>query len=102
MRNDMRTLSWLGTVAVLGVVVAAAGADEEKISVDKLPKKVVKAVKDKFPDAKLTGAEKEKKGKGFVYEVQITNKGQKIEVTVTPEGKITSIEKQIAAKDLPE
>jgi hypothetical protein len=50
----------------------------------------------------MTGAEKEKKGKEYVYEVQITDKKQKIEVTVNAEGKILSIEKQIAAKDLPE
>src|SRR5262249_23093246 len=73
----------------------------EKIKVSDLPRKVVEAVKAKFPDAKLTGAEKEKKGEETVYEVQITVKKQKIEVTANADGKILSIEKQIGGKDPP-
>jgi uncharacterized membrane protein YkoI len=102
MRNDMRTLSWLGTVAVLGLMVAAVNADEEKVPLKDLPKKVVAAVKAKFPGAKLNSASKEKEGEGFVYEVSITDKeGHKIDVSLTPEGKITAIEKLITAQDFP-
>lgn len=96
----MRTLI-LVAVSLL-VVSASTRADEEKVPLDKLPEAVVKAVKARFPDAKLVSAEKEDEDGKTVYEVAITNKDQKIEVTLTPEGEIVEIEKEIAAKDLPE
>ncbi|MCE9532711.1 MAG: PepSY domain-containing protein [Planctomycetes bacterium] len=76
-------------------------ADEEKVPLDKLPAKVKAAVKAKFPDAELLSAEKETEDGKTLYEVDIKNKGQKIEVTVDEDGKIVEIEKEIAAKDLP-
>src|SRR5260370_210881 len=63
--------------------------------------KVKEAVKAKFPDAELVSADKETDKGKVAYEVAIKNKGQKIEVTVSEEGKIISIEKEIAVKDLP-
>ena len=58
-------------------------------------------VKAKFPDAELVSAEKEKADGKTVYEIAIKNKSQSIEVTVSEEGAIVSIEKQIELKDLP-
>ncbi len=100
----MRTfVGWRIAAVVLGVLVcvSAAPGDEEKVPLDKLPKAVVEAVKAKFPKAKLVSAEKEKEDGKTVYELAIKNNGQSIEVTLTPDGKIVEIEKQIAAKDLP-
>jgi RNA polymerase sigma factor (sigma-70 family) len=74
---------------------------EEKVPLDKLPKAVTDAVKARFPEAKLVSAEKEKEDGKTVYEVNIKNKDQQIEVTVTPEGKLVTIEKVITARDLP-
>jgi uncharacterized membrane protein YkoI len=90
----------LAAVAAL-VLLPAAWADEEKVPLDKLPKAVVEALKKRFPDAELVSAEKEDENGKTVYEVAIKNKGQKSEVTVTPEGTLTEIENEIAAKDLP-
>jgi len=88
---------------VLGllVLVAAVRADEEKIPLDKVPKAVREAVKDKFPGAKLIGAEKEKEDKQTVYEIKLEHKGQKREATFKPDGTLVGVEKEIAAKDLP-
>ena len=83
------------------VVGSLARADEEKLPLDKLPAKVKEAVKAKFPDAELVSAEKEKEDGKIVFEVAIKNKGQNIEVTLTEEGKIVSIEKEITVKQLP-
>jgi uncharacterized membrane protein YkoI len=92
----------LGASALVGFMLAAfAQADEEKVPLDKLPKAVVDAVKARFPGAELVSAEKETEKGKTVYEVVIKAKGQKIEVTTTPEGELVEIEKQIAAKDLP-
>jgi hypothetical protein len=97
--------AWIGwwSAAVLAglILVTAARADEEKVPLDKLPKAVTDAVKAKYPGAKLTGAEKEKEKDQTVYEVALEHKGQKLEVTLKPDGTIVSVEKEIAAKDLP-
>jgi hypothetical protein len=102
----MRTLviGTLGLALLALVGLSALRADEgkeEKIPLDKLPKAVVDAVKAKFEGAELVSAEKEKEDGKEVFEVAIKHKGQNIEVTLTPEGKIVSVEKEIAVKDLP-
>jgi uncharacterized membrane protein YkoI len=86
----------LGLVGSLGVMALA-----EEVPLDKVPKAALDAVKAKFPGAKLTGAEKEKEDGKVVYEIALTLKDQKIEVHVTPEGKITEIEREIKYEDLP-
>ena len=96
-------ISWTAASAVLGLAILATTtrADEEKVPLDKVPKAVLDAVKARFPDAKLLSAEKEKEDGKTVYEIAVKNRGQNIEVTLTPEGTIVEIEKQIAAKNMP-
>jgi uncharacterized membrane protein YkoI len=102
----MRTLV-IGTlgfalVALLGLTAVWADDDkEEKVPLDKLPRAVTDAVKAKFDGAELVSASKEKDNGKLVYEVAIKHKGSNIDVSLTPKGKIVSIEKEIAAKDLP-
>ncbi|HMC64810.1 MAG TPA: PepSY-like domain-containing protein, partial [Gemmataceae bacterium] len=94
----MRTFVSCRIAAVIvGMLVCAAmvQGDEEKVPLDKLPKAVVDAVKAKFPKAKLVSAEKEEEDGATVYEVAIKNEEQSIEVTLTADGKIIEIEKQI-------
>jgi uncharacterized membrane protein YkoI len=103
-RNAMLKLCrWISGSVVLGLslLVAGAQAGEQKVPLGKVPKAVLAAVKARFPDAKLVRAEKETEKGKTVYEIAINNKNQKIEVTLTPKGKITEIEKQIAAKAMP-
>jgi uncharacterized membrane protein YkoI len=90
-------------LAALGLfVIAGAGrADEKKIPLDQVPKVVLDAVKARFADAKVTKAETETEEGKTIYEIAITHKGQKIEVEVSPEGKILEYEKQIDPKDMP-
>jgi uncharacterized membrane protein YkoI len=96
----MRTFS--GLVVALAVVAVPAWADdEEKVPLDKLPKAVVDAVKEKFPRAELVSAEKEKEDGKTVYEVALKDGKHKREVTLTPDGKIVSVETEIEAADLP-
>jgi hypothetical protein len=74
----------------------------EKIALDDVPKDVLDAVKTKYAGAKLTAAEKEKFGGKMVYEISITTKkGTKLDVLVSPEGKIVATEKLVTVKDLP-
>jgi uncharacterized membrane protein YkoI len=79
----------------------SAGAAEEKVPVDKLPKAVVDAVKARFPGAELKGGGKEVDEGKTIFEVSLKHKGSQYDVSVTPDGKIVEVEKMIAAKDLP-
>ena len=90
---------WGGAILVLAAMAARGG--EEKIPLDKVPKAVLDAVTARFPDAKLHSAGKEKEDGKFVYEIAIKNKGKKIDVTLSPKGKILGMEKEISVKDLP-
>jgi hypothetical protein len=98
--NIMRTgiIGGMATLLLVGVIVRA---DEEKVPLDKVPKAVLDAVKKKFPGADLKGAEKDKEDKETHYEIALEFKGHKIEATFKEDGTLLSIEKQIAAKDLP-
>lgn len=99
----MSRFNEMSLVCVIGLVLAppAARADDEKVPIDKLPAAVVEAVKAKFPDAQMVEAKKEKKGSETVFEVKTKHKGKKVDVKVTPEGKITEIERELAVADLP-
>jgi hypothetical protein len=99
----MRTTSWgLAVLFGMGLVLGlAARADEEKVPLDKVPKTVLDAVKKKFDGAEVKGASKEKADGKEVFEVTIKFKDANIDVTVTPEGKIELVEKEIPAKELP-
>ena len=98
-----RPVTWLGLgmAAVLLLSVALARGDEEKVPLDKVPKPVVEAVKARFKNAEVTGASREMEKGQVVYEVTIKDRGQNIDVTLTPQGEILLIEKEIAARDLP-
>jgi len=100
---DMQTtVTWLGAALLLVSLAAAGRGEEEKVVLDKVPKAVREGVKARFPDAKATDAAKETEDGKVVYEVTIKNKEQTIDVTLTPEGEIIKIEKEIGKKDLPQ
>jgi uncharacterized membrane protein YkoI len=87
--------------SMFALVSAGLWGAEESVPLDKVPKPVLDAVKARFKDAKLTEASKETEDGKLVYEVTVNDKGQHIDVTLTPDGEIVLIEKTIAAKDLP-
>lgn len=88
----------LGAMAFCASGVRAA---EEPIALDKLPKAVLETVKKRFPKAELVEAAKETDGDKVEFEVTLKDGETKYDVMLTPDGKITLIEKVIAAKDLP-
>jgi uncharacterized membrane protein YkoI len=97
----MRTcLRCVGTVALF-TLAAAVWADEKKIPLSEVPEKVMTAVKDKFPGAEITGAEKETEEGKVIYEINLKHKGQKIDAEFTPEGEFLEMEAVIDIKDLP-
>lgn len=86
---------------VIPVVAALAFAQEETVTLDNVPKVVLDMVKTRFKDAELKGAGKETENDKPVYEVTIRHKGQHIDVTLTPDGELLMIEKEITRRDLP-
>jgi uncharacterized membrane protein YkoI len=100
-----RLVTGLGIAAVvaLAAVAPAQEGTEEKVPLEKVPRPVLDAVKARFKDAKLTGAAREKEKDQWVYEVSLTEKGKdkNVDVTLTPEGELLTIERAIDAKDLP-
>lgn len=97
----MRSL--LSLAALLTVsLFASARADEDKVPLDQLPKAVSQAVKKRFPKAELVDASKETEGGKTEYEVTIKNAGKKTDVTLTPDGTIVGMEKEIDVAELPQ
>jgi hypothetical protein len=80
---------------------ALAGDDEEKCPLDKLPAKVVAAVKAKWPKGEMVSASKETEDKKTTYEVKVKNGDVTVEATLTEDGTITETETPMAVKDLP-
>jgi hypothetical protein len=96
----IRLRSFVVVLAILAGATAAR-AQEEDITLKQLPKAVVEAIKAKYEGAKLVSAEKETQKDKVFYEVNIKHKDKAIELLLTPEGKIVSVEQPIEAKDLP-
>jgi uncharacterized membrane protein YkoI len=101
----MRKLSgWLVASGITGllIVVTVAQADDKKISLDKVPKAVMTAVKDRFPGADITSVEKETENGEVIYDFELKHDGRKYEMDIKENGTITEIEKEVVAKDVPE
>src|SRR5262249_39130788 len=94
----------LGVGVLFGLVVAAAPAQtkEEKITVDKLPKKILDAVKSWFPEPEFTSLTKETTDGKVVYDLEFKYKGKKYEMDIKEDGTVLEIEKEVAPKDVPE
>ena len=97
----MRRLTWIPVVTVVLVMAGPGRAQEEKVPLDKVPKAVTETLTKRFPKAEVKGASKETTDGKTVYEVTLKQDGKNIDVTLTPGGKITLIEKEVAFKDLP-
>src|SRR5262249_21199685 len=94
----------LGVVAVAGLVLLAAraGADGEKVPLDKIPKPVMDAVKARFPGCEITSAEKETMDGKVIYDIELKHNGKKYEMDIQEDGTVLEIEKEVALKDVPE
>jgi uncharacterized membrane protein YkoI len=98
MTKSLRTAA---ATLVLAALACPLRAGEEKVPLDKVPRAVLETVKARFKDAKVIEASKEMEKEKLVYEVTIKHADHKIDVTLTPEGEMLLIEKEVAAKDLP-
>ncbi len=93
-----RLLAGIVVLLMLGVTVRADG---EKIPPDKLPAKVMAAVKERFPGAEFTSITKETENNKVVYDIELKHKGRKYEMDIQEDGTVLEIEKEVALKDVP-
>jgi hypothetical protein len=86
---------------VLGLSPTVAVAQEESVPLDKVPKAVLDTFKARFKDAKPTGASRELADGKLVYEVTFKEKGMNVDVTLSADGTLLMIEREITRKALP-
>jgi hypothetical protein len=99
----MRNRCGTGLAALLGLAMLAgmSQADEEKIPVEKLPAAVTKAVKKKFPKARIQAASREVEDGATTYEVELKVEGRSVDLALNADGKILEIEKEVPVNELP-
>lgn len=95
--SQWNILAGLGWLVVLGM----AQAQEEAVSPDKIPAKVMDALKSKFPQAKIDKCTKAKEGEDVVYDIEFKEGTRKCEADIKESGAYINYEKAIAEKDLP-
>jgi hypothetical protein len=93
----------LATTAFLSLLVLAAEppADEKVVKQADIPPAVLAAVDKKYPAAKKLSFAREGKGEKDAYEVSISDRGRKIDIGLSPEGKILIEEHLIALEAVP-
>ena len=103
-----RIFGGLGVAALFGLILLTTPAlpggtktKEEKITQDKLPKKVLQAVKSWFPEPEFTSLTKETTDGKVVYDLEFKYKGRKYEMDIKADGTVLEIEKEVAIKNLP-
>ncbi len=93
--------TWIRWSAI-GVVLALLAGADEKAPAEKLPESVTATIKARFPDAELTSFEKYTEDDEVYYDVDLKQKGDKYELDLQADGTLLEIDKDIAAKDLPD
>lgn len=101
MRGTLRRVS-AGTILAIFIVAANPPAHGENVPLHTVPKPVRDAVRIRFKDARLAGAERERGAGGYVYEITIKHQGHNMDVILTADGAIRLIKREIAATELPE
>ena len=79
----------------------AAANSEENVKVADLPRAVVAGLRVQFPKAEIKSAEKGIEDGKPIYEISIHSENRNIDVTLSPAGKIVSMEKTLPPADRP-
>ncbi len=90
-----------GLLAITLAALLAGSAARAQDKKDEIPKKVMDALKAKFPKAEIRKWTKEKEGDKVVYDIEFTQDKRNFEADIFEDGAIHNWEKAIEAKDLP-
>lgn len=91
-----------GVLAGLLVLASAASGQEKKGEKVDIPKKVMDALKAKFPKAEVDKVTKEKEGNDVVYDIEFKQDGRKFEADIKEDGTIVNWEREVKASDVPD
>ena len=84
--------------AAFAILLAGAAA---RAGDEKLPAKVMDALKAKFPKAEIRKWTREKEADKVVYDIEFKQEGRNFEADIFEDGSIHNWERAIEAKDLP-
>ena len=99
MRQSIVLVGVFGLFLFVGV--PDVRAQEEAVSLDKIPKAVMDALLAKFPKAKIDKCTRAKEGEDMVYDIELTQGRRKCEADIKENGTYINYEKAIQAKALP-
>lgn len=88
--------------AALLAAPLATLAKETRMTKKQMPPAVLAAVEKKYPDAKQTGYGKEVEDGKTAWEVKLEKGAQKLEVSLSADGKFLAEETVVSMKELPE
>lgn len=88
-------------VAAFTFTCASLVRADEEIPLDKVPPGAVKAVKEKYPKARIVRVEKDDDDGRTVYEFDLKDGDKKVEAGFTADGKFVKAEEEIGEKDVP-
>ncbi len=94
--KNFRLLYIVMVVGVITCVVTYAGKDEQN-----LPLAVRTVLEALYPNAEIEETEVEKEGLK-IYEVELEQNGQEVEVALAPDGTLLEVETEMTVQDLPE
>jgi hypothetical protein len=87
--------------SLIALAYSSARAQEKPIATRDAPVAVIQNVSARFPEARIAGVSTETVDGKPLYEVTLKQNGRTIDVTATPEGWLTLIEREIARRQLP-
>ncbi len=99
-RKPVKIIVLVGLSLLLVAAWHVAEARGRKKRKPVLPRPAAAAIRKAYPKATIMEIEREREGI-VLYEVELKQKGEEVEVEVTADGQIVSVEKEITKKDLP-
>ena len=91
----------IAATIVLAGMCASALATEEKLTLDKVPAKVVAAEKAKWPKAQIVGIAREEDNGKTIFEFELKEGSRKWDASFGADGALLLVEETIAEKDVP-
>ena len=89
----------IGALTLLGLSTLVAARADEKVALDKVPARVTKAAKAKFPNGEIKKVEKEDEDGRTIYEVTLKDGKRHYAVSLEENGSIVKIEKEIGSDE---
>jgi hypothetical protein len=96
-----RLISARAVVFGLSATVAITVVAAQDLPLDEVPSAVMKAVKKRYPNGKITSASKEDEDGKPTYEISLKNDGVAIDAVYREDGTLVQIEKEIDINNLP-